>query len=177
MVGNIEAIGDAVTGSVLGRAIEPSAGEAPDGHTQETNCLNCGASLTGPYCSACGQHAHVHRTLTAFFHDLLHGFFHLEGKIWRTLPTLVWHPGDLTRRYIDGQRARYVSPIALFLFCVFAMFAVMGMAGESMFGSNADVEARKGMVSDLQKDAIKIAQLEKERAVLVKAGASTANVD
>ena len=36
-------------------------------------------------------------------------------------------PGELTRRYIDGQRASFVSPIALFLFCVFFMFAVVGL--------------------------------------------------
>ena len=54
----------------------------------------------------------------------LHGVLHFEGKIWRTLPLLAWKPGELTRRYIDGERARFVSPIALFLFSVFLMFAV-----------------------------------------------------
>src|SRR6476660_7237638 len=127
-MGNFEAIGDAVTGGVLGRAVEPKAGEG-DGHTHETNCLNCGHPLDGPYCSACGQHAHVHRTLSAFFHDFLHGVLHFEGKIWRTLPLLAWKPGELTRRYIEGQRASFVSPIALFLFSVFLTFAVMGMLG------------------------------------------------
>ena len=39
---------------------------------------------------------------------------------------LAWRPGELTRRYIDGQRARFISPIALFLFCVFLMFAALG---------------------------------------------------
>ena len=32
----------------------------------------------------------MHRTLGAFFHDLLHGVFHFEGRIWRTLPLLAW---------------------------------------------------------------------------------------
>jgi hypothetical protein len=50
--------------------------------------------------------------------------FHFEGKIFRTLPMLVFRPGALTRRYIAGERARFVSPLALFLFTVFAMFAV-----------------------------------------------------
>ena len=93
------------------------AGEVgADGHTHERACLNCGAALTGDYCHACGQHAHVHRTVSAFFHDLMHGVLHFEGKIWRTLPLLVVRPGELTWRYIEGQRARFVSPIALFLF-------------------------------------------------------------
>jgi hypothetical protein len=129
-MGNLESLGDAVTGGIIGRAVEPAAGEiGPDGLTHETNCLNCGADLNGPFCHQCGQHAHVHRTLSSFFHDFVHGVLHFEGKIWRTLPMLAWRPGELTRRYIDGQRARFVSPIALFLFCVFLTFAVMGLTG------------------------------------------------
>ena len=42
---------------------------------------------------------------------------------------LVSRPGGLTRRYIHGQRARFVSPLALFLFFVFLMFAVFGLTG------------------------------------------------
>ena len=38
---------------------------------------------------------------------------------------LAWHPGEMTRRYIAGERARFVSPIALYLFTVFLMFAVL----------------------------------------------------
>lgn len=125
---DLEAIGDAATGAVVAGAIDPPSG-TDDGHTHEKSCLNCGAALSGEYCSACGQKAHVHRSLSAFFHDLLHGVFHFEGKIWRTLPMLAWRPGELTRSYVDGKRMSYVSPIALFLFCVFLMFAVASVTG------------------------------------------------
>lgn len=124
---DLEATGDAATGAVLATAIEARAGA--DGHTHEKHCLNCGADLTGDYCHACGQRAHVHRSLGAFFHDILHGVFHFEGKFWDTLPMLAWKPGELTRDYIEGKRMRYVSPIALFLFCVFLMFAVASATG------------------------------------------------
>ncbi len=158
---NFEALGDAITGGVMGRAVEPKAGESADGHTDETRCLNCGADLTGPFCHECGQHAHVHRTLTAFFHDLAHGVFHLEGKIWRTLPLLAWKPGQLTRRYIDGERARFVSPIALFLFSVFLLFGVMGMTSNT---GNVGAEATADAAKDLARDQIKLNALEKTRA-------------
>lgn len=125
----IEAIGDVATGAMAARAAEPHAGETSDGYTQESACLNCGCALTGEFCHCCGQRAHVHRTLSAFFHDLAHGVLHFEGKIWHTLPLLAWKPGDLTRRYVNGQRARFVSPIALFLFSVFLMFAVVSATG------------------------------------------------
>ncbi len=131
MTGGIEAVGSIVEGGMLARAVEPKAGEGQDGHSHESACLNCGTQLIGPHCHSCGQHAHVHRTMGAFFHDLLHGVFHFEGKTWRTLPLLAWQPGELTRRYIAGERARFVSPMALFLFSVFLMFAVFQLAGIS----------------------------------------------
>ncbi|MFD1959902.1 DUF3667 domain-containing protein [Novosphingobium panipatense] len=105
-------------------ALEKEQRLVQDGHTHESACLNCGTALVGTHCHACGQAAHVHRTLGAFFHDLLHGVFHFEGKTWRTLPLLAWKPGELTRQYVEGRRASFVSPIALFLFSVFLMFAV-----------------------------------------------------
>ena len=122
-----EALGTAVEGALYSRAVEPKAGE--DGHTHEASCLNCGTALIGSHCHECGQHAHIHRTMGAFFHDLAHGVFHFEGKTWRTLPLLAWKPGELTRRYIAGERARFVGPMALFLFSVFLMFAVFQLAG------------------------------------------------
>jgi hypothetical protein len=165
-MGEFEAVADAVTGGLLGRAVEPRAGEgtAP-GHTHEKNCLNCVTPLVGSYCYACGQHAHVHRTLRAFAQDLLTGTLNFEGKIFKTLPLLAWRPGDLTRRYIEGQRARFVSPLALFLFSVFLLFAVLQLvsppgltnisAGNRMYHSTD--EAIAGVRA-------KIAKLETERA-------------
>jgi len=171
-MGEFEAIGDAVTGGILGRAVEPKAGEpGADGHTHEGNCLNCGTPLVGEYCHSCGQHAHVHRTLTAFFHDFLHGVLHFEGKIWRTLPLLAWKPGELTRRYIDGQRARFVSPVALFLFSVFLMFAAV-----SFFGGLGELptEAKEDIQAELRTDQAKLAKLEQKRDLATKAGQPTA---
>ncbi|QVM83183.1 DUF3667 domain-containing protein [Novosphingobium decolorationis] len=100
-----------------------------DGHTHETACLNCGTALSGPYCVQCGQHAHLHRTIGALFHDILHGVLHFEGRTWATLPRLAWKPGELTRAYIEGARVRFVSPMAMFLFSVFVMFAVFQIMG------------------------------------------------
>lgn len=171
---DLEAVGDAITGAVIGRAVEPKAGKAAEGHTQERNCLNCGTALVGDYCYRCGQRAHVHRTLTAFWHDLVHGVFHFEGKIWHTLPLLAWKPGELTREYIDGKRARFVSPIALFLFCVFVTFAVMSLTGSMAGGQEA---VNKDIAADIQKNQAKLAVLQDQRSAALKVGGSTVKID
>lgn len=158
MSGIGEAAADIAQGGLLARAVEPSAGEAADGHTHESACLNCGTALIGTHCHACGQAAHVHKTIGAFFHDLLHGVFHFEGKIWRTLPMLAWKPGQLTREYIDGRRASYVSPIALFLFSVFLLFAVIKQAVPPV-----DTNVNQGIGQAIASGRAELAELEKRR--------------
>ncbi|MFB0612382.1 DUF3667 domain-containing protein [Aurantiacibacter poecillastricola] len=146
-------LGTASEGGLFARAIEPDSGAKKPHPHQPDACLNCGTNLTGAYCHACGQQGHVHRTIGAFMHDLLHGALHFEGKLWRTLPMLAFRPGSLTRRYIEGERARFVSPMALFLFTVFLMFAifqVVGLTTPTGIGS-PDVEAT---ISDVEQRAI-----------------------
>ncbi|MBV7258252.1 DUF3667 domain-containing protein [Erythrobacter crassostreae] len=128
-----DGIGVAIEGALSGRAVEPKHGEgAAKSDAADRSCLNCGARPTGDFCQNCGQKLHVHRTLSAIGHDLVHGVLHLDGKFWRTIPLLLFKPGKLTRRYIDGERAKFVSPMAMFLFGVFAMFAAFQFAGLSV---------------------------------------------
>ncbi len=169
---DIEAVGDIATGALIGRAIEPGA-SGPDGHTHEGHCLNCGAKLEGEFCHECGQKAHVHRTLGAFFHDLAHGVLHFEGKIWRTLPLLAWKPGELTRSYIEGKRASFVSPLALFLFSVFLMFAIVSATGNlnPNFNTNRDLAASEKSTLE------QIAKLQAKRAERIKENTPTVSID
>ncbi|HEX8584302.1 MAG TPA: DUF3667 domain-containing protein [Allosphingosinicella sp.] len=183
-----EAIGEAVTGGAMARAVEPDAGEGGDGHTHESACLNCNTPLVGPHCHQCGQAAHVHRTIGAWWHDLAHGVLHLDGKIWRTLPMLAWRPGDLTRRYVEGERAKFVSPMAVFLFSVFMMFAIFSMVGgpvgggATSAGKNDDpaVALAKAQESFRRQNAETQAELDRliaERARLAAARQPTEDVD
>ena len=168
-----EVAGDLVDATLVASVAEPHANAIipSDGHTHETACLNCGATLIGAFCAQCGQAAHVHRTLAAFFHDLLHGVFHFEGRVWHTLPLLVLQPGQLTRRYIDGERARFVSPLALFLFCVFVMFATIQQTRD-----REDMNATGG-IHGRAAVAAQLLRLNGERRALIARHADTEDID
>ncbi len=148
MAGEIEAMGAMTTAGLAastldgpgshparrGAAARPIGGEAPPLHRDEHDlahgaCANCGTTLTGNFCAACGQSAHVHRSIGHIFEEFLHGIWHFDSKAWRTLPRLVFAPGRLTRDYVYGKRAGYIAPLALFLFSIFLMFFVFGMLG------------------------------------------------
>lgn len=175
MSGEIEAAGDLVTGALIGRAVEPAAGE---GGGEGTLCLNCGTALVGGYCHRCGQSAHVHRSLAGMGHEILHGVFHFEGKLWHTLPLLAWRPGELTRRYIDGERARFVSPIAIFLFSIFALFAAFAMAGVGPPVAYGPIAHNAQELAEIRKDlAADRAEIAAERDKLPKGSAEAAALD
>lgn len=186
MAGGIEAVGDVVTGGLIARAIEQGAGEAGEGEAEA--CLNCGSALAGNYCHNCGQSSHVHRTISAFWHDFTHSILHFEGKIWRTLPLLFLKPGELTRRYVHGERARFISPLALFLFSVFLMFATFSLVGtpvavkrDGIVAGKAELRAEllkaQARVAALQKAGVTGKQLENARdeVAALKLGSSLAN--
>jgi hypothetical protein len=162
----IEGVGEAVTGGMIARAVEPEAGEAT--RPEETACRNCGAELTGPYCRMCGQKGHVHRTISAIGHDLLHSILHLDGKFWRTLPLLAWRPGELTRRYVRGERAKFVSPMGMFLFAVFTMFAVLQIYGLSLSSLDSGIQPRRAFDIAQQEVESELRELREDRADLTR---------
>ncbi|MGQ2941771.1 MAG: DUF3667 domain-containing protein [Blastomonas fulva] len=174
MSGEFEAVGTIADGGMWARAAEPNASESTaDGHGK---CLNCRTVLTGPHCHQCGQAAHVHRSISAFWHDILHGVLHFDGKFWNTLPLLAWQPGHLTRRYIHGERAKFISPMALFLFSIFMMFAIFSYVGSPNFTGDSTIRNKEGTrvigVSDWREEMRKeIAQIEP------KIAASTSELD
>jgi hypothetical protein len=166
MSGDLAGAADIIAGAALARAVEPEAGEGRG--LAERTCLNCGATLMGAHCHMCGQKAHVHRTLHEFGHDILHSVLHFDGKIWRTLPMLFWKPGDLTRRYVHGERAKFVSPLALFLFSVFLTFATFNWlvpdGGSSVTAPQSIESVRKEYQTDRKEleDAIAVLEAEKK---------------
>lgn len=167
----LEAMGTAIEGGLIAKAVEDENTGASGG--KGGACLNCNALVTSHYCADCGQPLHVHRSIGAFWHDILHGVLHFEGKFWRTLPLLVWKPGDLTRRYVQGERAKFISPMALFLFSVFMMFAVFSFIADPFStegGASEGVEFNSAIGAETQ-------ELEKRLQDKIKELETTAEED
>ena len=178
MSGEFEAVADVATGAIAAHAVDGAAERGHGGH--EGHCLNCGAALLGPHCHRCGQSAHIHRTATALFHDIAHGVFHFEGRTWHTIPLLFWQPGELTRRYVRGERINFVSPMALFLFSVFLMVAVFGIAGGPFMNpgdATSMAKARKDAANDLVMIDRKIAKLEAEKKAIEATGQAAGDIN
>ncbi len=99
-----------------------------------TACLNCGHALRGPplrFCPQCGQETRVRPpTLWEFLQQFGGAYVSTEGALWRTLGLLLARPGELTRRYLAGQRKHYVLPLRLYVtLSVLVLLLMRGVAG------------------------------------------------
>ena len=92
-------------------------------------CLNCDQPLSGRFCGNCGQRAlPPHPTVRQLAGDAWAELAGWDGKFAHTVRTLIRHPGALTRTLLEGQRARYVSPVRLYLTCSVLYFLVAAVA-------------------------------------------------
>ena len=134
--------GDTVTDAVIGGAAEGGVGDAIHASKRKKNqhfsmfksptpdgdCSNCGTRLSGPVCHSCGQTSDTfHRPVWDLFMDVVDGLLGLEGRLWRTLPALMFRPGAVTKAYLSGVRARYVMPFRLYLTASLVFFLAFSM--------------------------------------------------
>ena len=85
---------------------------------KEMACLNCGRPFTGNenFCGYCGQKNTAKQLRFGnFISNLFAGFFSYDSRFWRTFIPLLSQPGKVSKKYIEGKRARFVNPFQLYL--------------------------------------------------------------
>lgn len=135
-----------------------------------TPCGNCETPLQGTYCQTCGQLAEdFHKNIWHLFTEVLESFFHWDGRLWRTLPALVYKPGELTRNFINGKRAYQVPPFRLFLVVLVVAFLVGHYASPTLTGPPIVTDQSEGVAAarrEIREDA-SMTEAEKKAALAV----------
>lgn len=118
-------------------------------------CANCGAPFVPErrrFCPECGQETRIQPPrLMEFLQQFGGAYFSTEGALWRTLKLLLFKPGELTVRYLAGQRKHYVLPLRLYLsISLLVLVLLRTLAGNSLqFNVAGDIDLRKGEFSIL----------------------------
>jgi len=100
-------------------------------------CENCGASMAGPFCAQCGQHAvDYRRSFGHVFTDVLDSFLNWDSKFIISLWLLMSRPWKLTIDFLSGKRVLHMHPLRLYLLIsIVFFFGVHELAKQANFTS------------------------------------------
>ena len=81
-----------------------------------TPCKNCDTPIEARFCPQCGQKVvELERPLSELLGEAVRETFEVDGRVARTLWTLIRRPGVLTSEFLAGRRRLYSSPFRLYL--------------------------------------------------------------
>jgi hypothetical protein len=142
-------------------------------------CLNCGEPLHGTFCSACGQRVVPPRpSLRELLGEAFAEFSGWDGKLANTLRLLIRRPGQLTIDFLDGRRARYITPLRLYLSVSLVYFLLSAGAPPSVstgrFAKAISANTEHVTVSAGVRNTDRQLSAEDREAILASAGSAPA---
>jgi hypothetical protein len=92
----------------------------------EKKCLNCSETVSGEFCSHCGQKSDTSRITprSLITHDILGSIWYIETRFFITMKEILFRPGKAAMDYIFGKRVKYYNFLSLLLILV--SFNVLG---------------------------------------------------
>lgn len=97
---------------------------------QSLTCFSCEEPMTGLFCYACGnKNDNYRRSVWSLGSELFQSLTAFEGRIWKSLFSLIFKPGQMARDFADGARQKWTSPMRLFLATSLLLFGYIVLSG------------------------------------------------
>ncbi|MFK7953719.1 MAG: DUF3667 domain-containing protein [Ekhidna sp.] len=96
------------------------------------DCKNCGETVSGNFCSNCGQDSKIGKiNLSNFLNQVSESVFMINKGFFYTFINLFLRPGKSIKEFLDGKRKYYFKPIAYALVLSTAYFLISRIAEEA----------------------------------------------
>ena len=121
----------------------------------DKHCLNCESSIKEEfkYCPECGQRTKDKLTVGILFNNLIHNYFSVDARLFRSFLPLVFKPGFLTQEYIEGRRLKFIHPVQLYLFVSIVFFFIFSL-GSKEKQANFDASFSRGIEKSMMPDSL-----------------------
>ena len=101
-----------------------------------TQCVGCGAAVTGRYCAECGEHTGPHDySMKHFLAEVLETMAHVDGRVFASFRSLLTRPGQLATDFLAGRRKTQMGPVQMFVICNVLYFLFLPLALQVPFTS------------------------------------------
>lgn len=96
---------------------------------QQETCKNCEKQFESDYsfCPHCGQKAKDDLTLGVLFYNTISNYFSFDARFFKSFFPLLFKPGYLAKRFIEGKRLLYLHPAQLYLFISVVFFFILSV--------------------------------------------------
>jgi hypothetical protein len=135
---------------------EPSIFTPRGQDTVADDCVTCGQPMDSAFCPYCGERRAADRkyTLGEFAREYFESIANFDGRIFRTIKTLLRRPGELTREFMRGSRLPYLQPLQCFLILNLGFFLWSGLSHQRVFDTPLEVHVNGQPYSGLAKRMI-----------------------
>ena len=98
--------------------------------TKETNCQNCEKPLEEgfEFCPNCGQKTNENLTIGILFYNTISNYFSFDARFLKSFIPLIFRPGYLAKKFLDGKRLLYLHPAQMYLFVSVIFFFILSFS-------------------------------------------------
>lgn len=93
-------------------------------NTKTATCKNCEQKhkVDFEFCPHCGQKTNEDLTVGVLFYNTISNYFSFDARFFKSFIPLMFKPGLLAKRFIEGKRLLYLHPAQMYLFISVVFF-------------------------------------------------------
>ncbi|MBT8323844.1 MAG: DUF3667 domain-containing protein [Winogradskyella sp.] len=95
--------------------------------TNPITCPNCDNEYKGEFafCPHCGQKSNDELTIGVLFYNTISNYFSFDARFFKSFIPLVFKPGYLASKFLQGKRLMYLHPAQMYLFISVIFFFIL----------------------------------------------------
>ncbi len=95
--------------------------------TIKTPCQNCDEDYEEgfQFCPHCGQQTEEDLTVGVLFYNTISNYFSFDARFLRSFLPLMFKPGVVAKRFVEGKRLKYLHPAQYYLFVSVIFFFIL----------------------------------------------------
>ncbi|GAA3606775.1 DUF3667 domain-containing protein [Flavivirga amylovorans] len=125
--------------------------------TNLETCKNCENQFeeTFKFCPHCGQQAKEDLTVGVLFYNTISNYFSFDARFFKSFLPLLFKPGYLAKKFIEGKRLMYLHPAQLYLFVSVVFFFLLSTVVVRDQVREFDTSMKKTLDTPLVSDSTK----------------------
>lgn len=125
---------------------------------QLETCKNCEQQFDEnfKFCPNCGQQSKDELTVKVLFYNTISNYFSFDARFLKSFFPLLFRPGYLAKKFVDGKRLLYLHPAQLYLFISVLFFFILSVTVVRKQVQDLDTTLKKTLNRPIVSDSSRV---------------------